>query len=258
MMDQKSKKGASLVIVVCVSAFLVAFSLAMIYTAGLILSGANRRLIQERCYQLAKSFAQTLDEELYYTDPDTAPGDSFYRFACTFLEDDRYAEYNPDRPEDTSFYYKAGSYPAGEEYGDITVILYKEGLSADSLSGEFSYDTGGIDENGITPAEIMNQKIFRYAFTVEVVADIGDVTYRYATEYQQEVTYQDITFKHNDTVIIWNENEKQWYKNSTTPYGQEGVLNITYEFKPGFENLKTCVFQKAIADTPQSTEGENP
>ena len=40
----ESKKGSTLVIVVCVSAFLMAFALAMLYTAGLLLSRANRRL----------------------------------------------------------------------------------------------------------------------------------------------------------------------------------------------------------------------
>ena len=45
---EESKKGSTLVIVVCVSAFLMAFALAMLYTAGLLLSRANRRLEQER------------------------------------------------------------------------------------------------------------------------------------------------------------------------------------------------------------------
>ena len=60
----RAQQGASLVVVVCVSAFLVAFALAMVYTAGLMLSQANRRLKQERSRQLARSFSQVLYEEL--------------------------------------------------------------------------------------------------------------------------------------------------------------------------------------------------
>ena len=56
----ESKKGSTLVIVVCVSAFLMAFALAMLYTSGLLLSRANRRLEQERSYQLAQRIVFTV------------------------------------------------------------------------------------------------------------------------------------------------------------------------------------------------------
>ena len=52
------KNGSTLVIVVCISALLMAFALAMLYTAGLLLARANRRLEQDRSYQLAQSFAK--------------------------------------------------------------------------------------------------------------------------------------------------------------------------------------------------------
>ena len=44
----KAREGSSLAIVICVSAFLMAFALAMLYAAGLSVSRANRRLEQER------------------------------------------------------------------------------------------------------------------------------------------------------------------------------------------------------------------
>ena len=94
------KNGSTLVVVVCVSAFLMAFALAMLYTAGLLLSRANRRLEQERSYQLAQSFAQVLDQELKadYDKPENAPEKSFYRYVYNFLEG-RYGEYDPDHPD---------------------------------------------------------------------------------------------------------------------------------------------------------------
>ena len=40
------------------------FAAAIVYTAGLLTAEANERLEQERCYQLAKSYAKALDTEL--------------------------------------------------------------------------------------------------------------------------------------------------------------------------------------------------
>ena len=54
---ENGRGGASLAYVACISALLVAFALAMTYTAGMMLSGANKRIAEERCYQLAKSYA---------------------------------------------------------------------------------------------------------------------------------------------------------------------------------------------------------
>ena len=77
----KAKEGASLVMVICIGAFLMAFALSMIYTAGLLLSRSNRRLEQERSYQLARSFSQILDLELKkYNALGDAPEKSFYRW----------------------------------------------------------------------------------------------------------------------------------------------------------------------------------
>ena len=105
---EESKKGSTLVIVVCVSAFLMAFALAMLYTAGLLLSRANRRLEQERSYQLAQSFANVLEQELKadYDKPENAPEKSFYRYVYQFLEG-RYGEYDPDHKDETIFHYTA-------------------------------------------------------------------------------------------------------------------------------------------------------
>ena len=123
------KNGSTLVIVVCISALLMAFALAMLYTAGLLLARAHRRLEQERSYQLAQSFAKVLEEELKadYDKPENAPEKSFYRYVDNFLEG-RYGEYDPDHPDETIFHYTA-ALPEGvdtEKYGTIKVVMYKE------------------------------------------------------------------------------------------------------------------------------------
>ena len=63
-LKENRKKGISMAIVLCAAAFLVAFAAAIVYTAGLLTAEANERLEQERCYQLAKSYAKVLDTEL--------------------------------------------------------------------------------------------------------------------------------------------------------------------------------------------------
>ena len=190
---KKSKEGASLAIVVCVSAFLVAFALAMVYTAGLMLSGANQRLDRERCIQLAKSFARTLDRELLrYGSPEEAKtdsSDSFYLFACRFLEDSRYAVYNPDHPEDTAYHYEVRESTLKEEYGEITVVLYKESdTEGDTIGGTFLHNASDSD---FDPLGTVAGSVNHHTFTVQVTASIGGVGYTYATAYQQMASYDE-------------------------------------------------------------------
>ena len=52
---KNSRQGVSLVIVLCVSAFFVAFAAAILYTAGLLTSQSTGRLKEERSYLLAQS-----------------------------------------------------------------------------------------------------------------------------------------------------------------------------------------------------------
>lgn len=75
---KNSRQGVSLVIVLCVSAFFVAFAAAILYTAGLLTSQSTGRLKEERSYLLAQSFAEALDKEL--SDPDA----SFFEFVNRF------------------------------------------------------------------------------------------------------------------------------------------------------------------------------
>ena len=96
---QQKKNGISMAVVLCVSAFFVAFAAAILYTAGMLTAQSNLRLKQERCSQLAKSAADVLDQELQkYTNKDTteAGSDSFYTFVNKFLDDSQYLDYSED------------------------------------------------------------------------------------------------------------------------------------------------------------------
>lgn len=260
--EKTGTQGSSLIIVVCVSAFLAAFALAMIYTGSLLLSRANRRLEQERCYQLASSFAQVLDEELSrYTEP-PASGDaaaaeyavSFYRFACQFLEDPRYSEYIPDQSENTKFHYRLGrgSSPAGAEYGKVTIILYKENnQETDVMTGILaSNPADSTSGDAIDPVESIMARISRYTFHVEVVAELDGMTYSYSTAYDPWVKYQDdaVEFTAGDTWIRWDDNEKEWKDRNGTVYSVPEGTVIQYKINPSFDKLKSCIFTKTVSE----------
>ena len=59
-----AKNGISMALVLCVSAFFIAFAAAILYTAGMLTAQSNQRLKEERCYQLAKSYSDVLKNEL--------------------------------------------------------------------------------------------------------------------------------------------------------------------------------------------------
>lgn len=214
-MKNKNRKhacaGASMPLVVCVSAFLVAFALALIYTAGLLLSRVNAKTDEERCYQLAESFAKQLEEELKMPVP-VSPGvaaPSFQQFANKFLNDSAYNEYDPEHPESTVYHYLAETTGADEAaYGKISVLLHKEVYEGESsaLTGELNPSEGG---NYTESINILKENKFRNNyFTVEVVARLDNLSYTYATEYVRADQYQ-LKFTHNGNVIVWDE-AKGW------------------------------------------------
>ena len=256
---RNSRQGASLVIVICASALLLAFALAMVYTASLMMARANRRLEQERCYQLAKSFAEVLEYELgKYSDPgDPAAADSFYLYACKFLEGD-YGEYDPDHPDETVFHYSAGEMGGlDENYGSIRVALYKE---VNQDPEENIIPEGNIENDAEISEEIgkkQGARLQRYIFTVEVVSTLGDVSCHYTTEYRQNATYE-MEFTHNGAVIKWNGGNdpgRPWLDVSNMEYSVPDNDYIKYRYKTDFKNIRSCSFEKAYGTT---AEGGDP
>lgn len=234
----KEKKGSSLAIVICVAALFLAFALALVSIANLLLSGANRRLDEEQRYQLAKSFAQVLDQELKKYETMPPPGDNtFYEYACKFLEG-QYGTYDPDHPEATVFHYTAAK-PAGMEdaYGNVKVALYKEGAQEEDmeLAGEI------LPQQAET---IRNNKLLRYLFTLEVTVGVQDQSYCYRKEYRQMAVYQ-VEFTHNGTRIIWNDTDSQWHELSLSGavHGIPPGEMIHYEYQT--DEMTGCSFQDA-------------
>mgnify|MGYP007110266323 CR=1 FL=1 len=264
----EAKSGSSLIIVVCVSAFLVAFALAIVYTGSMLMARANRRLEQERCYQLARSFAQVLDGELAHCsgqELSQVPANSFYRFSCRFLESADYPEYSPEHPDLTTFYYRPETAGAGEDYGKITVMLYKENDQiTDDLTGTLPSNPADFGGSGSSsnPVDTVAKDIFRFTCHVEVEAELRGVTYRCITSYETRASYREdaVEFTAGGTRIRWDDDAKKWLDNNGTVHEVPSGTPIIYQINPGYSRLISCTFTKTIPEgtDPGEQGGEQP
>lgn len=254
-LKQQKKNGISMVVVICVSAFFVAFAAAIIYTAGLLTAQSNLRLKEERCDQLAQSAAEVLDQELQkYQNRQSADGTSFYTFANKFLDDVQYLDYSDDYPDATTYNFlisdtdlsnlaQAASLP--KEYGAIRIALSKEKNTAEDnenlKKGEI--DTAAAESNYQTEINrIRNITVRDYNLTVKVTASYEDATYTYTTEYIREEKY-DVRFMQNDVILVWDDTANIWRRGSTggEEYTPDPSQKIQYEFLP---TTTSCVFRE--------------
>ena len=257
---QQKKNGISMAVVLCVSAFFVAFAAAILYTAGMLTAQSNLRLKQERCSQLAKSAADVLDQELQkYTNKDTteAGSDSFYTFVNKFLDDSQYLDYSEDYPDATKYNFlvsdtdlsdlsKADALPEG--YGNIRIALTKEknaSEDSDSLkTGEIHTAANNAANYKTEIDRIRNITVRDYNFSVAVTASYEDATYTYTTEYSREEKY-DVKFTHNGKVIVWDDTNSCWRVGNTSGevYTPDTSQNIQYEF---LNTTTSCVFKENV------------
>lgn len=226
-LKKNQNKGVSLAVVLCVSAFFIAFSAAILYTAGLLTSQSTRRLEQERSYLLASSYGELLDQELEkYTDKndENAKG-TFYAFVNRFLDSDLYKVYDSKLPDSTSYDYvpegTSTTNPAEntnlpEGYGNISIRLRKEENGADSTgqNGGMIEVLGDSSNYTSTIDGIQNMYVREYMVLVDVTAYCGDMTYTYTTEYTREEQYE-VEFKQGGTQIVWDRNSNTWKKGNT-------------------------------------------
>ena len=247
------KKGVSMALVLCISAFFMAFAAAILYTAGVVTAQSTHRLEEERCYRLAKSYADVLGRELtrYQNKGDTAAAGSFYAFANQFLDGERYLEYNSDYPDTSKYQYvldttdlsditKSGSLP--ENFGNLRITLSKEKNSSENQTelegGEIPVQTGSYDA---VIAEKQNISVRQYIFTVEVTAYFNDMTYAYSTEYTREEKYN-VQFSHNGTTIVWDTDDQVWKVGNTSgnEYSFDKSDLIQYKYLTG--STTSCIF----------------
>ena len=239
------KKGISMAVVLCVSAFFIAFAAAILYTAGLMTAQSNRRLKEERCYRLAKSYAKVLDGELKAGD--SSSGTNFYTFANSFLENSQYAVYNDETAstaEATTYKFVADGTnlddisdgKIGDGYGNLCISLAKEQVG--STNGDLK--NGEQDVNTATDYtawidSLRNTVVRQYVLKVGVTAYYEDASYTYTAEYTREETY-DVKFTYNGENIMWVVDENgvgNWRIGSTAgkicEFEDGGKIAYTYQ-----------------------------
>lgn len=209
-------------VVLCAAAFFTAFAAAIVYTAGLLTAQANGRLEQERCYQLAKSYAKVLDQELTrYQTIEEAGDNTFYGFANKFL-DGSYENYDPGNPQTIFYYQPVATSQPDKTYGDVTVAMYKEtddNGSDDVMSGTLQASEGNYTQQ---IEKLKENSIIQYIITVEVIAKYNDSSYTYSTEYYRKENYQ-ATFSHNGTALVWG-SDNNWHVGSDAGEVYQGEI----------------------------------
>lgn len=255
-----AKNGISMVLVMCVSAFFIAFAAAILYTAGAMTAQSNSRLKEESCYQLAKSYGQTLGDELERFDKKNADEvtGTFYAFANKFLDEEKYLEYNSDYEDDTKYNFvlsgtdmsdisAAKSLP--EEYGNLSVTLQKEknaGESTDKFnSGTLEINQGASNYSNMIQ-ELESATLRLYLLTVDVTAYKDDVSYTYSTEYAREERYN-VSFSYKGNPIVWD--GSNWkYGNSSgavCEFEDETVIDYKYDMsQPTYCAYKETTYQE--------------
>ena len=226
-----AKNGISMAVVLCVSAFFIAFAAAILYTAGMVTAQSNQRLKEERCFWLAKSYAEVLTEELekydtrYDTNGNVTGSGTFYAFANKFLDDDKYLEYNSDYKDSTQYHFVVNGTDTSElskgtlsdqNYGNLSVTLKKEqnteetqeNLDAITNGGTLgAAESGGDYTSAIRMLE--NTTVRQYILTVEVTAYYKDESYTYTTEYTRAERYP-VSFTCAGQTIVWDSTSGSW------------------------------------------------
>lgn len=262
-------KGISMAVVLCVSAFFLAFAAAILYTAGLLTAQSNKRLGEERCYQLAKSYTAVLEQQLTAetekNETDVGETRSFYDFANRFLDGNQYDEYDAGNPDTTSYHFLTKGTTLGklshtddlsEAYGNIGITLRKE-ANAGEGSTILQEGTIEVDATGNYTAAIESvkkTKVRKYLLSVDVTAYYGDASYTYTTEFVREETYE-VSFRHNGNEIYWDEAGNEWRLGSSAGevyVGLEGSTDpIKYQY---LDQTTSCQYVENTYTEQQTTE----
>ncbi len=255
------RRGVSMVLVLCVSAFFVSFAAAMVYATGMVTAQSNQRLKEERCYQLAKSYGKVLTKELTKYEKKTddsgnnlASG-SFYSFANKFLDSSQYLEYNLDYSSSTTYNFVLDDANLSDlfksplkdsSYGNITISLKKETNSDENTDalvkgGEIDNVISSTDYTS-TITSIENTTVRQYNLILDVTSYYEDVSYTYSLEFAREEKYS-VRFKYEDTAIVWDGTNKVWREGNTAGVVctiPEGAT-ITYEYLTSSSTLSRFI-----------------
>lgn len=220
---ENKRSGVALVAALCASALLLGLALSLIYSSGVLLARSNRKLRRERCDQFARSLGTSLDAQLraYTTDRTdvgapaaaVAPSDSFYAYVSQFLDREEYAQYDPDNPTTTTYYYVADE-DYGDDYGKLTIRLRKENPdeAEETADGEFDFDASSAS---VTARE--SAQFIRYQLQIGAAVELDGESDTYYTDYYRKdsysVNYTWVGEKSGEQTVYWYEGN--WYRESS-------------------------------------------
>ena len=230
---ENKRSGVALVAALCASALLLGLALSLVYSSGVLLARSNRKLRRERCDQLARSLGTSLDAQLraYTTDRTdvgapaaaVAPSDSFYAYVSQFLDREEYAQYDPDNPTTTTYYYVADE-DYDEDYGKLTIRLRKENPdeAEETADGEFDFDASSASVTALESAQFI-----RYQLQIGATVELDSESDTYYTDYYRKdsysVHYTWVGEKSGEQTVYWYEGN--WYRESShnTPMKREMI-----------------------------------
>lgn len=263
-----AKNGISMVLVMCVSAFFVAFAAAILYTAGTITAQSNSRLKEENCYELAKSYSEALGDELgRFVDKNSeAARGGFYAFANKFLDGEKYLEYNSDYEDSTKYNFVlsgtdmndiAAAHDLPEGYGNLSVTLKKE-KNADENVDRFNGGTIDINKGASDYTskinELQSDTLRMYLLTVDVTAYYDDVSYTYSTEYARGERYN-LSFSYQGNPIVWD--GSTWRYGNTTGTECEFADGTKIDYKYDRSQPTYCAYTETTYQEGEDADAEN-
>lgn len=259
-----AKNGISMAVVLCVSAFFIAFAAAILYTAGLVTAQSNQRLKEERCYQLAKSYAGVLTDELkkydtkYDTQGNVTGSGTFYAFANKFLDDEKYLEYNSDYKDSTQYHFVVNASDLSDlskgtlsdkNYGNLSVTLKKEQNTDEDMDpitkgGNINVTDSNSGDYTNTIQLLENTTVRQYILTVEVTAYYEDESYTYTTEYTRAERYP-VSFTCEGQTIVWDSSSRSWKEGNSggSVFDVPEGANIAYKYMKSSPTL--CKFEES-------------
>ena len=242
VLKANQNRGVTMAVILCTGAFFLAFAAAILYAAGVMTAQSTERLKQERCYQLARTGAAVIDQELTradYTDKNSERlNNTLYRFANQFLDRSEYSDYDEDDDSGRTQYnyILSGSdlknlskNVAGDGFGNLSITLRKQKTSENdlsTLSGDIQVNTGNYSEQ---IKNIRDTAVRQYSLSVDVTAYYEDAQYTYTTEYVRAETFEPV-FTYNNQTIVWDNN--QWKQEntsgSTVDFSSGGEIHYSY------------------------------
>lgn len=199
----QNRSGMAMILVLCAGAIFLSLTAAVLYSGTTVIAAANRRMLREQSYQLAKTFSAVIKADLCNpTKEDLTNKTSIYAYANNFLNG-LFNTYDPDNIDQTVYSYGTTKSSGGgdaDKFGDIQVSLYKEeGGTADAntdVGAQTLVMTIREGSTDISPDDAAARAAFEaskwsdYVFHVDVTSTFRGEKCTYIERYYRKVQYE--------------------------------------------------------------------